>query len=130
MTPAELHQVKEGLLRARAALADAGSFSVRAELDSPVASARDQDEAPLVEMGQAIASARNRERVERIYQIDDALRRLIETPEAYGRCEACGEPIPVGRLTLRPFATSCVPCLSATEVSPKGSGRRKIMDYR
>lgn len=130
MTPAELQQVRDGLLRARVSLAEAGSFAVRAELDSPVASARDQDEAPLVVMGQTIASARNRERVERLYQIDDALRRLIETPDAYGRCEVCGEPIPVGRLTLMPFATSCVPCLSATEVSPKGGGRRKVTDFR
>jgi DnaK suppressor protein len=32
---------------------------------------------------------------------------------AYGRCEACGEPIPPERLTVLPAATHCVRCAAA-----------------
>lgn len=130
MTVAELQTLHDGLLRARQELVDAGAFEVKAEMDSPVASARDEDEAPLVEMGQAIASARNIERIERIQKIDNALRRLVESPDDYGLCARCGEPIPIRRLALMPFATSCVPCQSSREVTPHGPGRRKITDYR
>lgn len=28
----------------------------------------------------------------------------------YGRCAACGRPIPAARLAARPFAELCVPC--------------------
>jgi DnaK suppressor protein len=31
----------------------------------------------------------------------------------YGRCEGCGEPIPAGRLEVRPAATTCVRCAEA-----------------
>ena len=29
---------------------------------------------------------------------------------AYGVCEGCGRPIPIGRLRVRPMATLCVAC--------------------
>lgn len=130
MTPAELQSVQATLTRLRAELVGAGAFEVKAELDSPVASARDQDEAPLVEMGQSIASARNRERAERIEQIDDALRRLHEEPDEFGLCQTCGEPIPPRRLALMPFAQACVPCQAAAEAGHKSPVRRKVTDYR
>ena len=130
MTAAELTTVQAALLKLRGELVAAGAVEVRAELDSPVASARDQDEGPLVEMGQTIASVRNRERAERLAQIDECLRMLLESPSEYGLCEGCGEPIPVRRLALLPFASHCVPCQSKSEVDPHGPGRRKITDYR
>ena len=130
MTPAELHKVHAALSKLREELVEAGAVEVKAELDSPVPSARDEDEAPLVEMSQAIASMRNRERAERLAQIDEAVQRLHDAPGDYGLCEACGEPIPVRRLELMPFATLCVPCQSTVEVNPHGPGRRKITDYR
>lgn len=55
-----------------------------------------------------------------VRQIDAALLRL--GTGAYGRCDACGGPIPVARLRAVPFATRCVPCQSAKEGG--GSGRR------
>lgn len=38
----------------------------------------------------------------------DAERRLSQG--VYGRCESCGEPIPLARLQARPTATRCVGC--------------------
>ena len=94
-----------------------------------MASALDEDDAPYREMGQSIASARNRERAERLDQIDDALRRLRDDPEGYGRCESCDEPIPPRRLALLPFARWCVECQSSRE--SRGSPvRKKVTDYR
>ena len=40
-----------------------------------------------------------------------AMKRLELVPEEFGYCENCDEPIPFGRLMLRPMARSCVPCL-------------------
>ncbi|MFE4453922.1 TraR/DksA family transcriptional regulator [Streptomyces sp. NPDC056796] len=41
-------------------------------------------------------------------EVDRALERLERG--GYGRCERCGEPIPPGRLEVRPAATTCVRC--------------------
>ena len=129
MTPAELRTVHDALLRAREEVLAAGTLEIAVEDDSPVASSRDEDDSPLVEMSQVINSSRNRERAERLSQIDEALRRLTEEPEEYGLCEGCGEPIPPRRLALKPFATLCVPCQSAEEKDPHGAKRRKVTDY-
>jgi DnaK suppressor protein len=40
-------------------------------------------------------------------EIDDALHRLVETPERFGVCERTGEPIPFERLDLIPWARTC-----------------------
>ncbi|GAB6856098.1 TraR/DksA family transcriptional regulator [Microbacterium xylanilyticum] len=45
---------------------------------------------------------------EKLQQVDDALARL--DAGTYGICASCGEPIPPGRLEVRPFAEYCVAC--------------------
>ncbi len=40
--------------------------------------------------------------------VGDALDRL--DAGGYGVCEVCGDPIPVARLEVRPFARTCVGC--------------------
>jgi RNA polymerase-binding transcription factor DksA len=37
---------------------------------------------------------------------------------AYGRCEACGRPIPAARLRAVPEAVRCVPCAERQERGP------------
>ena|SRR5438128_1941849 len=46
-----------------------------------------------------------------------AIDRTLTLIEAgtYGRCEDCGEPIPVERLEILPAATTCVFCAEARE---------------
>lgn len=46
-------------------------------------------------------------------QVEAALLRLAEG--AYGNCERCAEPIPVERLGLFPWATTCVHCKQRLE---------------
>jgi RNA polymerase-binding transcription factor DksA len=45
---------------------------------------------------------------EHVAELDRALERL-ESGD-YGRCEACGAPIPIERLEVRPAASTCVHC--------------------
>jgi DnaK suppressor protein len=47
---------------------------------------------------------------ERLYRIDEALRRLYREPESFGRCERCGRPIGRERLEVIPYAEHCAEC--------------------
>ena len=53
----------------------------------------DEDVQPLTEMSQAIASSRNAKNAVRLTGIEAALERLDHSPEDYGLCEDCDEPI-------------------------------------
>lgn len=52
------------------------------------------------------ASTLLRESSNRLEEIDAALQRLDDG--SYGICAACGEPIPEGRLEIRPWTRYCV----------------------
>jgi len=41
-------------------------------------------------------------------QVDEAMRLLVEG--RYGQCIVCGQPIPLSRLRVLPFALRCLPC--------------------
>jgi DnaK suppressor protein len=129
MTDTELEQHVERLRAQRAALLAEGRVGVKVEEADPVASKQDEDAAPYVEMGQAIASSRNRERAQRLALIDQALRLAERSPEDVGICEVCQEEIPPRRMELMPWARRCAPCQGRAEV--KGPAvRRKVTDYR
>jgi DnaK suppressor protein len=51
----------------------------------------------------------------RLYQIDDALRRLYADPETFGTCQRCGEPIGYPRLEVIPEAAHCAACQAELE---------------
>jgi DnaK suppressor protein len=90
----------------------------------------DEDEAPLTEMTQSIASNRNRERTERLEQIREALARIDDDPDEFGVCETCDEPIPRRRLELMPWVNSCVRCQEKREQDDRTpGGRKKLTDY-
>ena len=55
------------------------------------------------------------EQGERLYRIDDALRRLYDDPESFGRCRNCGKPIPAERLEVVPESDLCADCQRAAE---------------
>ncbi|HEX7090088.1 MAG TPA: TraR/DksA family transcriptional regulator [Longimicrobiales bacterium] len=46
----------------------------------------------------------------RLMAIDQALRRLYADPDAFGRCERCGQEIGLARLEALPHATLCISC--------------------
>lgn len=44
----------------------------------------------------------------RLYEIDEALRRLYKDPETFGTCERCGRTIEFERLEVVPEARLCI----------------------
>jgi DnaK suppressor protein len=54
----------------------------------------------------------------RLYEIDEALRRLYKEPETFGLCERCGEAIEFERLELVPEARLCARCQNEVESGP------------
>ena len=56
-----------------------------------------------------------RQEGERLYRIDEALRRLYADPEAFGVCARCGKPIGMARLDVVPETTLCADCQRAVE---------------
>lgn len=122
MSANERHQRK--LLSLRDELIAEGD--VRLE---PASDNTDEDEAPLAEMNQVIASKRNRERTTLLRRIEGALRRLQEDPDEFGLCVDCGDPIGK-RLEAMPYVDLCVECQHERDGSPKQGSRRSLTDYR
>jgi DnaK suppressor protein len=51
----------------------------------------------------------------RLYEIDEALRRLYASPDTFGSCARCGRPIGMGRLDVVPSTEHCAQCQIAVE---------------
>ena len=60
-----------------------------------------------------LASAEGR----RLYQIDEALRRLYKQPDDFGNCAVCGKEIAAERLDLLPWTTMCAEHAEQDETS-------------
>lgn len=52
---------------------------------------------------------------ERLYEIDEALRRLYKEPESFGVCQRCGRDIEEERLDVVPATRHCAECQRALE---------------
>jgi len=90
----------------------------------------DEDEQPLNEMLQAIASDRNRASGDALGRAQRALDKLEHAPDDAGTCEDCGEDIPWGRLKAMPFAELCVVCQGKRDRPQQGPTRRGPTDFR
>lgn len=130
MRPGELQQLRTLLLARLEAMRADGDAAFETEDDGAVVRKPDDDMAPLVEMSQVIASNRNRQRALEAREIEAALRRLEHEPDTFGICETCDEPIPLRRLTLRPWTRLCIECQDEQERSDAPRGRKHITDYR
>ncbi|HAN98101.1 MAG TPA: molecular chaperone DnaK [Planctomycetaceae bacterium] len=71
------------------------------------------------ELSSQLAEVEGRE----LAMIDNALKRM--SSGEYGECEVCEQPIPLARLQALPYATLCVGCQRAAEISG-GSGGRTV----
>ena len=129
MDDARLVQTRARLVALRDELVAAGDHEIPPARTDAV-SQPDDDEAPLTEMNQAIASSRNRERAKRLGLIREALARLDEDPEDFGLCEECDEEIKPRRLELMPWVSLCVRCQEKFEREGRIGGRRNLTDYR
>lgn len=129
MERAELEKLRRVMEGKRDALLRGGDIELAPDSEDETASKPDDDARPLAEMTQVIASNRNRERTQQLHQIDEALTRMRESPEEFGLCEECDEPIAMRRLELLPWVRLCTECQSAREDDRVPGGRRHITDY-
>jgi DnaK suppressor protein len=90
----------------------------------------DEDEQPLTEMNQAIASRRNRARADTLAAIEHALEKLAESPDDFGLCEDCEEEIGERRLHALPHARLCIRCKGRRESDAMPGARRHLTDYQ
>lgn len=51
-----------------------------------------------------------------LYRIEEALRRLYDDPENFGKCHRCGQPVAFERLDALPHARYCIECKKKEEV--------------
>jgi DnaK suppressor protein len=125
----DLARHKEKLLALRAEILSEGDIEIEPGRKDPTEIGTDDDEAPLTEMNQVIASKRNRVRADALAKIQVALKRLEEEPELFGLCAECEEPIG-RRLELMPYVELCVECQGARDDAPKDMRRRHLTDYK
>ena len=63
---------------------------------------------------------------EKLKYLDEALARL--DADHYGRCVACGRPIPLERLRVLPFASNCVDCQAKRGRSRRDWGEGGVIE--
>ena len=130
MTSSERSALEERLRAREAELVSLGPVALEPATRDPSRSAADEDEAPLAEMLQAIASGRNRSHDAELVLVRRALFKLREAPESYGLCESCDEEVATARLRAQPHARLCVTCQSGQDAPVRGTTRRRLTDYR
>lgn len=89
----------------------------------------DEDEQPLNEMQQAIASNRNKADIILLNKVRAAKRRLKEDPDDFGNCTDCGDEILAGRMKAMPWADLCVDCQSKKDKRAATPTRKSLTDF-
>lgn len=130
MTPAQRDRSLKQLLALHDELTGRTPLRIEPNRTDEARAGGDEDEQPLNEMLQAIASNRNRVNSVVLARVLRALKKLREEPDEFGLCEECGEDIPAARLEAMPYAEFCVTCQTNRD-APKGRATRaKLTDYR
>jgi DnaK suppressor protein len=130
MDEKERARYQQKLLALKAEIMSEGDLEVEPVRKDPTEVGGDEDEQPLAEMSQIIASKRNRARTEVLGKVLAALGRLEKTPEEFGLCGECGEEIGK-RLEAMPYVELCVECQQEKDGGPRRGGRRRhVTDYR
>lgn len=130
MTPAQLKKHQQLLADLRESLLKKGPAKIAPNRTDEAKVGGDEDEQPLNEMLQSIASHRNKNDAALVARIDKALRKLRDDPGEYGLCEECGDDLPPARLKAMPYAELCLEC-QAKRDGPKGpKTRRNLYDFR
>ena len=129
MTSRERAKLRRGLEEFQRELSGKAARKIEPNRTSDAKVGGDEDEQPLNEMHQAIASARNRQDAALVARVNRALARLEESPEAFGECEECAEPVPPARLAAMPYAELCIACQGKRDANRGGPTRRKATDF-
>jgi DnaK suppressor protein len=130
VTPAQRNKLQEKLLELEAELSGKGPLKIEPNRTDDAKVGGDEDEQPLNEMMQAIASSRNRNLAGVLVKVQKALRKLRDSAGGFGECEECGEEISLPRLQAMPYAEFCVECQGKKDSPKGGPTRKKLTDYR
>ena len=125
----ELAQWKQRLIALRAEILAEGDVAIEPVRKDDTRVGSEEDEQPLVEMSQVIASKRNRERTLALGRVNKALARIESEPEMFGLCRQCEEPIGK-RLVAVPHAEFCVECQQSNDGGAKPGRRRHLLDFK
>jgi DnaK suppressor protein len=129
VTPALRDRLREKLLALKTEILDEGDVAIEPVRKDVTEVGGDEDEQPLAEMQQVIASKRNRARTEALAKVLAALKRLDETPDDFGLCLDCGDPIGK-RLEAMPYVDLCLECQAEKDAPLRGQRRRHLTDYK
>lgn len=125
-----LRRHREKLTALKAEILNEGDLAIEPGREDPTAVGHDEDEQPLTEMSQTIASSRNRTRSAVLARVLAAIGRAENAPEMFGLCAECEEPIAPKRLELMPYVELCTECQQANDGPVKGGSRRHLRDFR
>ncbi|PTL78483.1 TraR/DksA family transcriptional regulator [Vitiosangium sp. GDMCC 1.1324] len=129
MTQAQREKLKQKLLELHAELTGKTPAKIEPNRTDESRVGGDEDEQPLNEMLQTIASSRNRNSDIVLQRVVKALGKLRDDPDSFGECEECGDEIPFGRMEAMPYVEFCVNCQSKRD-APKSGRRRHLTDYK
>lgn len=129
MTDAQREELRELLLGLHGELTGKTPLKIEPNRTDDARIGGDEDEQPLNEMMQAIASSRNRNMEGVLKRVLRALGKLRNEPDSYGECEDCGDELPFGRLKAMPYVEFCVECQRKQDKPKGGPTRKKLTDY-
>jgi DnaK suppressor protein len=133
VTAAERERLRVKLQALRTEILTEGDIAIEPARKDATEVGNDEDEQPLAEMTQVIASKRNRSRTEVLARVVSALKRIEEQPEEFGLCADCGESIG-RRLEAMPYVELCLECQDALDQNDgkaaRGQRRRHAGDFR
>jgi DnaK suppressor protein len=125
----ELARWKQRLITLRTEILAEGDIAIEPVRKDDTRVGSEEDEQPLVEMSQVIASKRNRERTLALARVNKALARMESEPDMFGLCRECEEPIGK-RLEAMPHAELCVECQQTSDGASKPGRRRHLLDFK
>lgn len=128
MTPAQRKKLETLLKHTIAALAKKQARAIEPSRSDDLDTKVDEDQQPLTEMGQAIASNLNRADAAALVKAKQALARLKNDPDDFGACQDCGDEIALARLEALPYAELCVDCQGKQDVKGRAT-RKKLTDF-
>jgi DnaK suppressor protein len=128
VSPAQRKSLKAKLEALLKALVDKQARAIEPSRADDLDTKVDEDQQPLTEMSQAIASNLNRVDAAIIARARKALQRLAEEPDDFGNCQDCGDEIPAPRLAAMPYAEFCVDCQGKRDGRGR-STRSKLTDF-
>ena len=129
VTASELVQWKKRLLGLRAEILAEGDVAIEPVRKDDARVGSDEDEQPLVEMSQVIASRRNLARTNVLARVNRALARIESQPDLFGLCQECEEPIGK-RLAAMPYVELCLECQQTSDGVHKPGRRRHLLDFK